>query len=161
SRMRASPECQRTAGEFAAMLRDRPEISTVVMGAIWSSYLGGESNTVQPPTPYASPDAPQALADTVGWLVQAKRKVVVLGPVPTFDANVPLMLALDSHTGQHRLHTEAERERERNREFFDVARSFDPSVTVVDPIPWLCTPACAPQVDGQSLYRDAHHLSEA
>lgn len=141
--------CPITTLDVENLLAKRPLHSTVVLAARWGSHftIGEESGH------------PVDLAGTVERLRSAGARVIVMGPVPTYDADVPSALALrggvmgDLSTSKGEQHAHA-------RLFFD-AVSLIPTAdfTLVDPIGWMCTDGCAVQAGGISHYRDDDHLS--
>ena len=102
-----------------------------------------------------------ALQSTLNWLETSKKQVVLIGPVPVFDRNVPMALALEKATGKHFLQSSFEQQMKLHAGFFKAIASIGSKdgVTFLDPIEWLCKPICTAQIAGAPIYRDAHHLS--
>lgn len=155
--MAANPICQERTDQLLQYLQAHPEIETVVLAAYWDTYFSGRDSGDK--LAKRAGVATRALADTLDWLKQNKKKVIVLGPVPVYDASVPLVLALERHWSTTFMRTTADEQHARHRVFFDaVARD---SVQLGDPIHWLCSASCLNYAQGRALYRDAHHLSTA
>ena len=80
-------------------LSKHTEIKTVVLSAMWSRYFG-----VDGPLSVANGEkilkgeaaARQAFLSTLQWLKAQGKRVVLIGPVPVYDMNVPLDLAFGS-----------------------------------------------------------------
>lgn len=145
-----------------------PEIRTVVMSAYWSAYFqvggplkaqAGNSHTKEVDV------AKNSLASTIQWLRDDGRQVVLIGPVPVYEKNVPLALALEKASRRQLLHSSAEEQRRKHASFFEVVnaaqRTSSGFFQFLDPIQWLCAEDCLVIKDGILLYRDSHHLSAA
>jgi hypothetical protein len=102
-----------------------------------------------------------ALASTIEWLISNEKKVILIGPVPVFDRNVPLALALEQARGRIFLHSSLEEQRLLHSKFFEaIPLTLSTSKFVfLDPIEWLCKTNCKAIETGLPMYRDAHHLS--
>lgn len=140
-----------------AYLQAHPEADTVVIVAFWSLYAAPDSQE------YLSGGAGRMsseLRDTVQWLRHHGRRVILFGPLPTYDQAVPFLLAEERRTGVPLLHRTIAMERARNapmRQLIDAQAAE--GVTIVDPTSWLCEPECIQFAGGESLYRDSNHLS--
>ena len=151
-----------------AYLKAHPEIHTVVMAAIWSGYFkqGGVMTTdLAGTTPFMDlVAAQQVLLDTVQWLHDTGRHVILVGPVPIFDTSVPLALALERHTGQKFLQSTEQAQNEKNAVFLQAAQTAAARFPLqwLDPIQWMCGGGgCLKGAGGVPSYRDSHHLSVA
>ncbi len=145
-----------------------PEIKTVIMSAFWSTYFrknGPLTAQAGEPLVKGTTAAKTALALTIQWLIDNKKQVVLIGPVPVYDTSVPLGLALEQANGRKFKRSSMVAQRQKNASFFEVVESAqrgdEASVRLLDPILWLCAPDCMVMKDGVSLYRDAGHLSVA
>jgi peptidoglycan/LPS O-acetylase OafA/YrhL len=137
-------------------LLEHPEITTVVMSAHWRKYLQDDVLTAEVGT-----SSTAALVSTLHWLRDKGKRVVLIGPVPVFDRNVPLTLALQASTTQNLLRVDAETQRRNQAAFFRAVAEFSTEnwFALLDPIEWLCRTQCATMEEGTVLYRDSNHLS--
>lgn len=129
-------------------------LTTVVMEARWPVYLS---------TPEALRVAGASLARTVAALTQAGLKVVLLEPAADHRHEVPACLARRPvmQCGSKRSEVEIHRHAAVALLLRVAARSPE-GVRLLDPLPALCTAdVCPGLMDGQVLYIDGHHLSEA
>jgi len=123
--------CVQRANETRSFLNARPEVSTVILSARWGMYYekAGEH----------AASVSTALSETVRTLNESGRRVVILGPVPTYTANVPLLLALQEVSGRQLLHSTASWQRNSNRLFYSVAGELS-GAQFHDPVAWMCDP---------------------
>nr|WP_269117454.1 SGNH hydrolase domain-containing protein [Ramlibacter monticola] len=153
--------CARYASEIHQYLRDHPELRTVAVAAHWRAYFvperGGKAASVLssaiPPVVTRS-----SLRSSLDQLGLDGRRVVLFGPVPVYEANVPLVKALELVSGRRHLHTTSEAQRVMHKEFYAMNMI---GVRLADPVAWLCQTDCVYFAQGNSLYRDSHHLSVA
>lgn len=160
------PGCRAANERVRVLLDSRPELRNVVLVGYWSTYFDGNA-LVTLPESQGSPTGADAmrsgLGGTLRWLSERHRLVAVIGPVPTYSAEVPLALALAEASGARDVlpMTQASH-RERHEPFFDaLGESLRPGQRLIDPAEWACASKCVVEVDGVPLYRDAHHLSVA
>lgn len=162
-----NPRCARVNEAVRALVLRHREIDTVVMAAYWAVYFrpnGPVSGTGRiAPGSSSAETTRRALVDTLRWLSQRGTTTIVLGPVPAYEDDVPLALALAArdHTGNPKTMIRAEHYAA-NADFFRAMTHVDlPLVHAVDPAVWMCAPRCEMQQNGITLYRDANHLSVA
>lgn len=161
------PNCPVKNHAIKEYLLANPGIRTVVMSAYWSTYFkdDGPLTAMAGEPPARGTNAAQvALASTLHWLRAQNRKVILIGPVPVFDVNVPLALALEKATDRTLLHSSMNEQRLKHAAFMKVvdgAQREGGNIRYLDPIDWLCAVDCMLMKDGIPLYRDAHHLSQA
>ena len=163
-----NPRCEASNLAIQDYLVKHPDIKTVVMAAFWSTYFrqGGpltQAGAGMGTAVSGMAAAQSSLGTTLQWLGQGKRQVLLIGPVPLPDKDVPLALALNELTGRGLVRSTANRQRELHEEFLDVAKAARPAsgFQFADPIAWLCTHECLWAQGEVSLYRDEHHLSIA
>lgn len=158
------PMCEPQNNGIKRYLAEHPEVDTVVMAGFWSFYF----NTKNELTPTAPPDskaertpAQIALVSTIEWLRGHQKKVILIGPVPVFDRNVPLALALEQAREKNYLHSSLEQQMQLHSSFYDVVplNQSEGDFIFLDPIEWLCKTNCRADEAGVPIYRDAHHLS--
>jgi peptidoglycan/LPS O-acetylase OafA/YrhL len=163
SRIKSS--CRGIAERVQEVLAARPELQTVVLSGFWSTYFrehgpllwaSGQGEHLE-----AEAAAAKGLQATVRWLLEHRRKTIVIGPVPTYEKNVAAALALQERDGVARLDLAQYPQRQKNALFAGAVRALPPDsrLQAADPLAWMCNPQCAVAVGGKSLYRDAHHLS--
>lgn len=159
-------------------LTQRDDIRTVILAGTWAFYVGlppGEDSRTGRPfvretddfdlTAGSSGNAvviDEALANTIAMIRAKGRRVVLLGPVPAIDWDVPLAYAgrsafarpipaaptidvvLEPHIRANAM----------------LARhAVPPAVALLPLAPVLCTPVCATIRDGEVLYTDNNHPS--
>lgn len=149
-------------------LAQAPDIELVVLSSSWAPYFddggmykladskGSEKNSIV---------SSRSLVATVDELVDDGHSVLVLGPVPGAPADVPLVRIIHEING---VPLPSPRQgpafRKVNAALFSSLDriSSKPRTTVVDVLPWFCRGQnCDYVFNGQSRYRDSHHLSVA
>ncbi len=161
-------------------LASTPTINTVILAARWPYYVAtapmpGPLHELLPP-PLAprngpAPDAAeraalfaQALKRTIKALLDAGKRVVLLGPVPETGSDTPAVLARLVWRGDNPAGLTAPRAAfmAHNRVVLAAidALPSDPRLTILRPDRLFCDPeACRTYQDGVALYRDQDHLS--
>lgn len=157
--------CASANQEVWAHLQAHPQLRTVVLAAHWTHYFRpqGPLRTAQGQPPrHGLAAAQQALQATVQQLVASGRSVVLVGPVPTHEVNVPQALALHAWHGRPVPGTVAAEQVQRQSGFWQAVQPLRalPQVRVLDPTAWLCRPDCLMLDGGRSLYRDEQHLHD-
>ncbi|MES2979231.1 MAG: acyltransferase family protein [Pseudomonadota bacterium] len=157
--------CDRSNLAVKKMLENEPQIDTVVLSAYWAAYFGGlahvPARTWPRETGRASGGA-EVLSDTLEWLQKRGTKIIILGPLPTYEQSVPLGIAMEQVMGkQFPIRQKFETQRLASKDFFNVMERFSgaPFLHFIEPDKWLCRPICDLAIDGRSLYRDNNHLS--
>jgi peptidoglycan/LPS O-acetylase OafA/YrhL len=161
------PVCIERNQDVQQYLLDNPQIKTVVLAAFWQTYFRNDGPLLVAAESGRALNgmaaAQSALASTRQWLTAQKRKVIVIGPTPVYEKDIPAALALEALTGRHKLDLSEGTQRKKHAQVLAMLQSFepDPLVDVLDPIDWLCNPDCQVIDGGKPLYRDGHHLSVA
>lgn len=158
------PDCETQNKVVKRFLADNPKIETVVMASFWSAYFkSGSSISMTEIGAVGSEEIPaqKALALTIDWLMSANKKVILIGPVPVYEKNIPFALALEAARGRAFIRSSLLDQKKLNSKFYDVVQSSPHSGKLIflDPIDWLCVTTCALSRDGISMYRDSNHLS--
>lgn len=112
----------------------------------------------------AQPALLQGLVDAAHALRAAGKRVIVIGPVPTYPSDVPRRLALawQAHPGTPAEGVPVSEFLTRNRTVLDRLSTLQrEGIAVFYPHALLCGQTCALIRDGQVLYFDDHHLSVA
>lgn len=137
-----------------------PEVDTVVLAAYWLAYVRPDG-LLETADLKGAAATNEALSLTLNYFLNKKIHVVLLGPVPTFEKNVPHDLATSMMHGREPQASNKVQEYQRNANYFDATNAFKgrEGITLLDPIDWLCKPQCKTHDDGISLYRDDDHLS--
>lgn len=159
-----SPNCFRSNEKVFQFLHNTPTIETIVLAAYWSTYFAEQSSLSDINPKLAVLDEMSAavgLKRTFSKLSSLGRKVYVLGPVPVYDLEVPVGLALEHMQQRKLLSMTMQMHRAKHRDFYKINETgLDPGIQFVDPEKWMCRPNCIVLHD-VTLYRDAHHLSVA
>jgi peptidoglycan/LPS O-acetylase OafA/YrhL len=157
--------CIRHNDRTIAVIR-RLKLKQVILAAFWQKYFYdsdlffGNLQGVRGNTSVI----PNAFAETLKTLSEQGVETLVLGPVPTYDFNVPMALARrvsadgDTMTSEATLATV----HARNAGFYAAAAAatgkLGPRIRLVDVAPWMCAPTCL-IYEREVLYRDSNHLS--
>ena len=102
------------------------------------------------------------LITTLQWLEDQKKRVILIGPVPTYDSkSVPLGLALDAAHKRTPMLSTLDEQIAKNNFYFETLKSFTPATTTrqIEPLYWICRSECLVSKHGESLYRDSNHLN--
>ena len=162
--------CAATNEEMQQVLLDA-DIKTVVLHARWAAYTGDGLQGKGLATDAWPDGAPggdwqiikEKMERGIGSLVQRGKHVVLIGPVPELDWDVPKAMAEAMLFGRHfdrRLAVAAFRERQKRMD--SVFEKFRDSagVTLVQPSTKLCDDVdCRVEWEAKPLYRDSNHLS--
>lgn len=172
-----APRCRAFNDRVLAFVRAHPEIDTAVLEARWGKSAAGtatadegrgfvaisdDQGRARKPADNAAIFA-RGLKRTVNALLQAHRKVVLVGPAPEIGVAVPQALARQALVGEDRpigptLTRYLRREKVVLPLFHALARR--PDVEAVYPAQYFCASGrCMVRKDGIPLYRDSHHLS--
>jgi len=160
------PDCEMRNKVIKKFIADNSKIQTVVMAGFWSTYFKSESSLIlaenSAPVTRKSP-AQQALKTTLDWLESTRKRVVVIGPIPVHQENVPFALALEVAIGRDFPKATFIDQKKLHSDFYEAVefKSRGAQLTFLDPIDWLCTATCTTSVGATAAYRDAHHLSVA
>lgn len=117
------PICQTKNLAVKNYLLANPDIKTVVLSAHWSGYFreGGPLTAQRDKNPPAQgiEAASNALTETIQWLRDEGRRVILVGPVPEYDKSVPMALALEKSTNRKILHSSISEQRKKHASFFE------------------------------------------
>jgi hypothetical protein len=165
---KTKPRCTPQSRNVENYLSHAPNIRLVVLSSSWTPYFddgsayrlvdarGAEGNSVV---------ASRSLSATVEELVRDRHAVLVLGPVPGAPADVPLARITHEINGVPLPDPRQSLDfRKTNATLFESLHRISSAhtATVVDVLPWFCNnDRCEYVFDGQSRYRDGHHLSVA
>lgn len=147
-------------------LLKNPEIKTVLMTANWSKYFDPtyEIGVNQGQTKLEGMVAAgQGLTETLLWLRESGRSVVLVGSVPVYESNILLSLALATASNRNHPLLNSEAQMKKNRQFYETIDKIGTNtrLKIFDPIQWICKPECILVKDGIPLYRDSNHISVA
>lgn len=153
----ASPGCQEHNDRVISMLASHGEVRVVVLAAYWSAYA--KPNALISRSGNASSDLfEKSLRQTISTLRELGKTVVLIGPVPIYEASVPLRLALERHRFVRAEYQDLQAY-ELETKYFNEAFASQPELILANPGAWLCKPVCARELNGHPLYRDSNHLS--
>lgn len=163
---KTKPRCTPQSRNIENYLSQASNIRLVVLSSSWTPYFddygayqlldakGAENNSIV---------AGRSLSATVDELLHDRHAVLILGPVPGAPADVPLARIAHEINGvplpSPRTRTSF---RQANAALFSSLEHISAAgrATVVDVLPWFCGQVrCDYVFDGQSRYRDGHHLS--
>ena len=147
------PDCER---QNARIERTIANADVVVMASSWNGYKD-KPVRVNGSDPLV---LEQDLARTIAHLNHLGKQVYLLGPVPTYELNVPYYRALKHMQGQasnppmtSAVHYE------KSQVFLKAEKYVASPHTLIDPAQWMCTPDCEIGQSATSFYRDSNHLS--
>lgn len=151
------PACEKQNSKWVENLRN---VDVVVMAAFWGRYQDWNNNGFVRLGADAAGVITNGLPRTVDKLQAEGVKVILLGPVPTYDLSVPYVYANHAMLGQTATSAkQIEDHNHQNREFYSTAKGLSSRLKFIDPAEWICTPRCAVGVPPSMFYRDHHHLS--
>ena len=160
-------DCPKISASFQQYIETHPDISEVIISGYWHAY-------------FMEDDAPLSvkrqdgvivkgreavvigLITTLQWLEDQKKRVILIGPVPTYDSkSVPLGLALDAAHKRTPMLSTLDEQIAKNNFYFETLKSFTPATTTrqIEPLYWICRSECLVSKHGESLYRDSNHLN--
>ena len=148
-------------------------ISTVVLSAWWSEYLSDTGAFVYDPnhsdqttTFDRSQHVISQFVSTVKYYSERKRKVIITGQVPEMDINIPLQFPRVLTNSPEYFDYTIERSKVETRTALwqEAIKSVEAlnheNIIIIDPVDFLCDATfCYGTLEGKSLYRDSHHLS--
>ena len=170
---RASPPmfgCTETNSKVLELIKQNGNINTVVLSARWTDYINNsylKSSTYSTLTKeHTIKNLLLGLERTLEELKKHNKKVILLGPIPEADYNVPACLARKSSSifsNFSCLTREEENFLTRNKIILEALSQLEKSFTnliVYQPYKSLCSEGkCIIQDNLQSLYRNDDHLS--
>jgi peptidoglycan/LPS O-acetylase OafA/YrhL len=160
-------DCPKISASFQQYIETHPDISEVIITGYWHAYFMEDDAPLsvkrQDGVIVKGREAVQTgLITTLQWLEDQKKRVILIGPVPTYDRkSVPLSLALDAAHKRTPIHSTLDEQIAKNSFYFETLKTFTPATTTrkIEPIYWICRPECLVSKDGESLYRDSNHLN--
>lgn len=103
----------------------------------------------------------QSINNTLDWLIKNKKQVLLLGPIPTYQKNIPFSLAINNKVNNQTPRKTSKEILDEYQIFFNAAHSLNqnPKIKLLIPADWFCKPDCIISINNISLYRDSNHLS--
>ena len=152
------------------------DVDTFVLAAEWGNYTQGyRHNSTKTNYVYAGNDNSEeatlsqsfakALIDTVSFLAENNKRVIIITPVPEYDFSVPAAMAKVKlfEGNMSSLSLPIREYHERNKEFFSALESdLSANVSILSIERFFCDEEnCLPYDDENiPLYTDGNHLSE-
>jgi len=170
----STPDC-REFNSNVLRFAVRSKVHTVVLIARWALDAEGTHYGDEPGEFVSLQDArnqdPTAnnhqlfllgLTRTVSTLIDARKRIVLMGSIPEIGRAVPSLLAKEHLLGGVRFSGPTVAEFEDRQRF--VRHTMNAlhaqfGVTVLDPASILCKTTCSLELNGEPLYSDNHHLS--
>ena len=141
-------KCRDMVATIRAGLQLPGSPAAVVIHAHWHHYLD-------------QPGFRENLRELIDSLLAEERVLVLIGPVPIWERNVPDVLVYggaENRPGS--LKQSREDYRRASARFWQVVEDYDhPNLRVIDPSSVLCRPECSIADETGIWYRDSHHLS--
>lgn len=143
------PRCKEIGRRVLAEIKRDDHIRTVYLAGYWSAYH--------------RPGMAKWLDNTIAALTAMDRKVVLIGPVPTYDYDVPARLVTLANKGAlMQAHGVERTSIVKGAEWMQpvIARWSARGLIYIDPAAYLCGPRyCDIVRDGKPLYFDTNHIS--
>jgi len=101
------------------------------------------------------------LENTVEYLLEKGLIVKVIGPVPTYEKSVPLMLAKELITGKELFDKTKNTQLQKTRNFMNSVKKYkkEENFKYINPIEWICERECLVKENKNTLYFDSNHLN--
>lgn len=137
-------------------------IDTVILAARWGLNFDNPKWFVRADsTGQAKPPA-RGIANTVAALDDMGKRILVVGPVPVWKRDVPMMIARNLAYGWSVESQSLEEHRNSHAEFYGLMRALTaarPHMAFIDPAESICRSGCETHNGVKPYYRDEHHLS--
>ncbi len=164
SEFRKNDSCIEKNKKVEEFLSKNNKIKNVVLIGVWPSYFRGWHTLVidiEGKGKFKNEKgARQGLEYTIKKLNELGKNVILVGPVPVYDENVPLSHANALIQNKQFKSTNYENVIDYNSVFFDYIKKNEDNFYFIDPLKWICKPNCTTLVDGKSTYWDTNHLNE-
>lgn len=155
-------KCKESNDSVLNKIKSDSNIKAVFMSAFWSKYfrksnmvLSNSSNQIGNEIVFYP-----ALLDTIKKLESLNLDVIVLGPIPTYPKDVPLILAYESMLNKPIFpKSNIEELKENNSEFYKMAAQYNGRTIFVDVGKWFCLEHCVVRDSNNSFYRDNNHIN--
>jgi peptidoglycan/LPS O-acetylase OafA/YrhL len=164
SEFRKNDSCIEKNIEVEKFLTKNDTIKNVVLVGVWPSYFRGWHTLIvdiEGKGSFKNEDgAREGLEYTINRLNELGKNVILIGPVPVYDENVPLSHANALIQNKPFKITNYNKVIKYNSIFFEYVKKNDNNVNFINPLKWICKPNCTTLVDGKSIYWDNNHLNE-
>jgi peptidoglycan/LPS O-acetylase OafA/YrhL len=164
SEFRKDDSCSKKNFEVEKYLNENPSIKNVVLVGVWSEYFNGSTpinivleNNIEFKN---TEGAIEGTKFTIKKIKNMKKNIILIGPVPIYQNNVPFTLAINTKQNNKTKKSTLKLQREFNSKFFELVDSYDGDLKFIDPLSWICNPNCLIEKDNRSLYFDSNHLNE-
>ena len=147
--------CQHFNRDVANEIRvlSQSGLHTVIISWLGEFYLSN---------PAAFSATQVGIRETIQAITDVGVRVIIVTPSPKFKKDIPACLARRKETDCDMTRSEAESGRRADLELVAEANIERKWVSILDPLPSLCTQLRCPVYDGGAvLYEDSDHLSEA
>ena len=101
------------------------------------------------------------VANTIKWIMNMNKQVILIGPVPVYDKSVPMLLALNELNKKDYLKSNYDDQLIKSGSFNEIVDNYNDKkgFLYINPLKWLCDPNCITAVKEISIYHDSNHLN--
>ncbi len=164
SEFRKNNSCIEKNIEMENFIKKNDKIKNVVLIGVWPSYFRGWHTLIVDIDGKGNfkneKGARLGLEQTINKLNKFGKNVILVGPVPVYDENVPLSHANALIQNKPFKSTNYNQVIDYNSIFFDYVEKNKKDFNFINPLKWICKPNCLTTIDGKSLYWDNNHLNE-
>ncbi len=164
SEFRKNNSCIEKNKEMENFLINNDNIKNVVLVGVWPSYFRGWHTLIvdiEGKGEFKNEKGARiGLEYTINRLNELEKNVILIGPVPVYDKNVPLSHANSLIQNKPFKSTNYDEVIEFNSIFFDYVEQNKSKFNFINPLKWICKPNCKTLEEGKSLYWDTNHLNE-
>ena len=158
-------DCVKKSLEVENFLKKNKDIKNVVMIGVWPAYFREGITTlvvdIEGKGKFKNTEAAkEGLKHTIKKINELGKKVILVGPVPIYEGNVPLAHANSLILNKNFKSTNFDSQIEFNSKFFDYVNKNDEDFYFVNPLKWICKPSCITLLEGNPIYFDSNHLNE-
>ena len=164
SEFRKNNSCIEKNIEMENFIKNNDKIKNVVLIGVWPSYFRGWHTLIVDIDGKGKfkneKGARLGLEHTINKLNKFGKNVILVGPVPVYDENVPLSHANALIQNKPFKSTNYNQVIDYNSIFFEYVEKNNNDFNFINPLKWICKPNCLTTIDGKSLYWDTNHLNE-
>ena len=153
-------KCRKNIINLTQFLQNNNEIKKIIISSYWPVTLICDQKHIKSNNVYNKSFEIEFIR-TLNWLADIKKTVILLGPVPTYDKNIPFSLAISDKKNDKAPRKTNNEMIKRHQEFYESVHTHNKNTNIrfLNPIDWFCKPECILSINGAPLYRDSNHLS--